>query len=130
MQLASRLAARRGFSTIGRFQLPAVVGEPFRHYPPGSEDASKLAAACAETRGEVIDIPCVVNGKEYFTGDVMTQTMPSDHGHVLANIHKATPEIIADAIKTAEANRLEWANMPFEHRMSIFRKAADLVAHK
>ena len=130
MQLASRLAARRGFSTIGRFQLPAVVGEPFRHYPPGSEDASKLAAACAETRGEVIDIPCVVNGKEYFTGDIMTQTMPSDHGHVLANIHKATPEIIADAIKTAEANRLEWANMPFEHRMSIFRKAADLVAHK
>ena len=75
---------RRSMSTIGRFRLPTIAGEPFRHYAPGSEDASDLAAACKKIRSEVIEIPCVVNGEEYFTGDTFEQTIPSDHGHVIA----------------------------------------------
>jgi len=60
----------------------------------------------------------------------MIQTMPSDHQHKLAIIHKATPEIIQTAINTAIEAKASWANMPFEHRAMIFRKAADLIAGK
>jgi 1-pyrroline-5-carboxylate dehydrogenase len=117
-------------STIGRFTLPAVVGEPFRHYPPGSDDAKNLAEACKNVRETMVEIPCIVDGHEYFTGDTFDQVMPSNHKHVLAKVHKATPEIINKAIEVAEKKRNEWANMPFPHRMQIFRKAADLIANK
>ena len=78
----------------------------------------------------MIDIPCCVGGKEIFTGDVSEQVMPSDHGHVLARFHKATPEVVQDAIKVSREAHLEWASTPFEHRAMVFKKAADLVAGK
>jgi hypothetical protein len=28
--------------------------------------------------------------------------MPSDHRHVLANVHKATPEVVAEAVRVAQ----------------------------
>ena len=120
----------REMSNIGRFTLPAAVGEPFRHYPPGSKDASDLAAVCKTMRGQTVEIPCVVNGKEYFTGNTFDQVMPSDHGVVLAKVHQATPDIIKDAIAVSNSARAEWAAMPIEHRLMIFRKAADQLADK
>lgn len=56
--------------------------------------------------------------------------MPSDHGHVLARFHKATPDIIQDAIRVSNEARQEWASIPFEHRAMVFKKAGDLVAGK
>jgi 1-pyrroline-5-carboxylate dehydrogenase len=56
--------------------------------------------------------------------------MPSDHGHVLARFHKATPEVIEEAIKVSQEAGKEWAAIPFEHRAMVFKKAGDLVAGK
>ena len=124
--------ARRALSSssIGRFKLPVAAGEAFRDYEPGSVDAEKLAAACAKVRERKIEIPCVVNGKEYYTGDTFEQVAPSDHGHVLATVHQASPDIVKEAIKTAASARKAWAEMDAVHRMMIFRKAADLIAGK
>ncbi len=119
---------RRYFSGMGRFKLPAPKGEPFRHYPPGSAEANELAAACRKVRSEVVEIPCIVNGKKYFTGDTFEQVVCSDHKHVLAKVHRATPEVVQEAIKASNSARKAWAAMPAEHRMMIFRKAADLLA--
>ena len=107
-----------------------VVGEPFKHYAPGSPERPLLEAALKRVKSEVVEIPCVVNGKEYFTGDTFFQTMPSNHGHKIAKVHRATPDVIKEAIATANSARREWAAMPFEHRAMIFRKAADLIAGK
>ena len=117
-------------SSIGRFKLPAATGEAFRDYEPGSVDAVKLAAACAKVRETKMDIPTVVNGKEFYTGDTFDQVAPSDHGQVLATVHQASPSIIKEAIETAATARKEWATMDAVHRMMIFRKAADLIAGK
>jgi len=119
---------RRGFSSIGRFRLPAPKGEPFRHYPSGSAEAKDLLAACKKIRGEVIEIPCVVDGKEYFTGDTFDQVICSDNKHVIAKVHRANAEVVAKAIEVSNSARSEWATLPAEHRMMIFRKAADLLA--
>lgn len=54
--------------------------------------------------------------------------MPSNHGHQLAKVHKATPVLIQEAIRVSQEARREWARMPLEHRSMIFRKAADLFA--
>lgn len=81
-------------------------------------------------KSEVVEVPCVVNGKEYYTGDTFFHTMPSDHGHKIAKVHRATPQLVQEAIKVANAARRDWATTPFEHRAQIFRKAADLNGGK
>jgi 1-pyrroline-5-carboxylate dehydrogenase len=118
----------RHFSSNARFVLPAFEGEAFRHYAPGSPEAVSLKAACERVRSQVVEIPCVVNGKEIFTGDVAEQVIPSDHGHVIARYHQATPEVVQEAIAVSNSARKEWENTPFEHRAAVFKKAADLIA--
>ena len=128
MLLRTTSSSIRRFSSNARFVLPAFEGEPFRHYAPGEPETVSLKAACDKVRSEVVDIPCVVNGKEIFTGDVTDQVIGCDHQHVIARFHKATPEVIKEAIDVSNSARRDWENMPFEHRAAIFKKAADLIA--
>eukprot|EP00341_Mesodinium_pulex_P000272 CAMPEP_0116900414 /NCGR_PEP_ID=MMETSP0467-20121206/8696_1 /TAXON_ID=283647 /ORGANISM="Mesodinium pulex, Strain SPMC105" /LENGTH=555 /DNA_ID=CAMNT_0004573637 /DNA_START=28 /DNA_END=1695 /DNA_ORIENTATION=- len=120
----------RNFSSNARYTLPPFANEPFLHYPKGSRERARLEAELTKVRSEVIEIPCCVGGEEIFTGDVQEQVVPSDHGHVLARFHKATPEVMQKAIKVSNEARKEWANVPFEHRAMVFKKAADLIADK
>ncbi len=99
----------RAFSNNARFTLPSVKGEPFLHYAPGSAERALLETACKATRAAHVEIPCVVNGKEYFTGDKQAQVMPSDHQVKLATFHRATPALIQEAIAVSNAARGEWA---------------------
>ncbi|CAM9178811.1 unnamed protein product [Ectocarpus fasciculatus] len=124
------LASRRFFSSSARFTLPPFMGEKMKNYAPGSSERHALEVALAATKSEVVDIPCVVNGKEYFTDNVQEQVMPSDHKHVLARFHKATPELIQEAIAVSQEARNEWAKMEFTHRAMVFQRAADLIAGK
>jgi 1-pyrroline-5-carboxylate dehydrogenase len=71
-----------------------------------------------------------VNGEQVFTGDVVEQTMPSDHQHVVARFHRASPDTVKTAITACADARDAWSNMPFVDRAAIFRKAADLIATK
>jgi 1-pyrroline-5-carboxylate dehydrogenase len=128
MLRATTTSVTRQFSSNARFVLPAFEGEPFRHYAPGTPEAVSLKAACEKIRSEVVEIPCVVNGKEIFTGVVADQVICSDHGKVIARYHKATPEVVQEAIEVSNSARKDWENMPFEHRAAIFKKAADLIA--
>lgn len=57
------------FASNGRFNLPPFTAEPFQHFPPGSKERELLAAECKKVRSEVVEIPCIVDGKEYFTGN-------------------------------------------------------------
>lgn len=122
--------ARRWLSSNGRFRLPAPKGETFLHYAPGSDERKALELALITVKNECVEIPCVVNGKDYYTGDVQSQCMPSQHAHKVANVHLASPQLIQEAISAAKEAKEKWANTPWEHRAMVFRKAADLLATK
>jgi 1-pyrroline-5-carboxylate dehydrogenase len=70
----------------------------------------------------------VIGGKEVRSGGRGKAVMPHDHGHVLADWHKASPEHAQQAIAAAAAARREWANWPWEERIGVFLKAAELLA--
>ncbi|KNC53189.1 1-pyrroline-5-carboxylate dehydrogenase [Thecamonas trahens ATCC 50062] len=120
----------RAYGSLGTFSLPKPPSEPMLNYAPGSPERAALAEALTEVSGEVVDIPCVVNGEEVYTGDVVEQVMPTRHSHVLARVHRASQETVQAAIDASLEARAEWAAMPAEARFAIFRKAADLVASK
>ena len=104
------------------------VNEPVRSYAPDSEERASLKAHLAGMAAEQIDIPIVIGGEDIRTGDLEKSVMPHDHRHVLAEYHKATPELVARAAKAALTAHKDWSRRTIEDRAAIFMKAADLLA--
>ena len=102
--------------------------EPVLGYAPGSPEREKLQTELNNQMNSVIEIPCIINGEEIFTGNTVTQVIPHNHGHVLANVHLAgKAEMEAACIAAVDAQK-EWINMGLEARCAIFEKCADMLA--
>lgn len=109
-------------------QVPVAVNEPVLNYAPGSPERESLKAAIRKMRGEVRDIPMYINGKEVRTGKTDSVRPPHDHQHVVGNYHVGEKEHVKQAIDAALNARQAWSDLSWEHRASIFLKAADLLA--
>jgi 1-pyrroline-5-carboxylate dehydrogenase len=120
------VSAESGFNAIR--QVPPPVNEPVKAYAPGSPERTELKARLQAMAAERIDIPLVIGGREVRSGEQGRAVMPHDHGHVLADWHKASAEHVTQAIEAALAARREWASWPWEDRLAVFLKAAELLA--
>ncbi|MCC6317049.1 MAG: L-glutamate gamma-semialdehyde dehydrogenase [Gemmatimonadaceae bacterium] len=117
-----------GFNGIRK--VPAPVNEPIRSYAPGSPERASLKARLDSMSRERVEIPIIIGGKEYRTGELGHAVMPHDHQHVLADYHKAKPEHARMAVEAAVAAQREWSQWPWEDRVAVFLKAAELLATK
>ncbi len=115
-------------SLAARRRVPAAVNEPIRSYAPGTPERASLKARLASMAGEHVDIPVIVNGKEYRTGDTAPVVMPHAHQHVLGTWHKATPDLVQQAIAASAAAREDWSRWGWEDRAAVFLRAAELLA--
>ena len=112
----------------GIFQPPTPHNEPVKGYVKGSNERAELEAELARQMGEVIEIPCIINGKEVWTNNVVEQVMPHNHGHVLARVHLAGEGEVQDAIQASLDAHKAWSTTPWEARGAIFLKAATMLA--
>lgn len=110
------------------FQEPK--NEPVRDYAPGSQDAILLAEAIQELKSEVRDIPMYINGEEVRTNKARKIFPPHELKHQIGKFYEGSATHVEDAIKAALAAKASWENMSWEHRASIFLKAAELLATK
>ncbi len=104
------------------------ANEPILGYAPGSAERATLYAELDRQMGEVVEIPCIINGKEVFTGTTTTQVIPHKHGHVLANVHLAGREEMEAACVAAVDAQQAWIELGLEGRCEIFERCADLLA--
>ncbi len=111
----------------GTRRVPPAVNEPVRAYAPGSAERASLQTRLEQMAAEVAEIPVVIGGRRIHTGHTGTVRMPCDHQHVLATYHKATPELVHEAIAAAAAARAEWASWRWEERAAVFLRAAELL---
>ena len=111
-----------------RRRVPVAVNEPIRSYAPGTPERAALKARLASMAGEHADIPVIVNGKEYRTGDTAPVVMPHAHQQVLGTWHKATPDLVQQAIEASAAARVEWSRWAWEDRAAVFLRAAELLS--
>src|SRR5262249_21110248 len=109
-------------------RVPQPVNEPNYSYAPGTPQRAELKARLRSMAAEKIEIPIVIGGKEIRTGRLEKSIMPHDHGHVLAEYHMAGPEHIHQAIAAAAAARRELAAWPWEDRVAVLLRAAELLA--
>jgi len=119
---------RSDYGFNGTRRVPPAVNEPVRAYAPGSPEKASLKARIDTMENERIEVPLVIGGKNVSTGDMGQAVMPHEHRHVLADWHKASPTHVTRAIEAAAAAREEWARWPWEDRVAIFLKAAELLA--
>ncbi|MCZ6835435.1 MAG: aldehyde dehydrogenase family protein, partial [Planctomycetota bacterium] len=108
--------------------IPVPENEPVLGFLPGSLERKTLNTELKRLGSEPIEIPLIIGGQEVRTGITVDAVVPHDHGHVLAKVHQAGPEEVAEAIRTSVEAQHDWSRMPYEARAAIFLKAADLLA--
>lgn len=112
----------------GIYQVPAAKNEPVLSYAPGSAEKAALKAALAEMRGKELDVPMYIGAEEVRTGKKVRMAPPHDHAHTLGHFHRGDASHVTKAIDAALAAKEAWENLSWEHRASIFLKAADLIS--
>ena len=114
----------------GYFYFPQPTNEPVLGYAPGSAEKKSLKAALAEAKAKTVDIPMYIGDKEVRTGNTSAIHPPHEIKHILGQFHTGTAAHVKDAIKAALKARDKWSAMSWEHRATIFLRAADLLAGK
>ena len=114
--------------SFGQFNVPAPVNEPVKEYRPGSPERETLMQALQAFRAQETDIPMYIGGKEVRTDRKLRVSPPHDHQHTLGYFHEGDAEHVKQAIEAALHAKEAWANLSWEHRASIFLKAAELIA--
>ncbi|MFV0269802.1 MAG: L-glutamate gamma-semialdehyde dehydrogenase [Draconibacterium sp.] len=112
----------------GIFNVPVAKNEPVLSYAPGSPERKELQAKLAELRAQEIDQPMIIGGKEVYTDRKVRMCPPHDIKHTLGYFNQGDASHVEMAIDAALVAREKWANMSWQHRASVFLKAADLLA--
>ncbi|MHB8259933.1 MAG: L-glutamate gamma-semialdehyde dehydrogenase [Bacteroidia bacterium] len=112
----------------GIFKVPAPINEPIKNYASKSVERLELQAMLKNLRSKELDIPMYIGGKEVRGNDKVRLAPPHDHKHTLGHFHKSNKEHVKQAIDAALEAKEKWSNLSWEHRASIFLKAAELIA--
>jgi len=112
----------------GFFNVPPAINEPILSYAPGSPEKEELQAALKEARSKEIDVPMYIGSELVTTDNKKPMSPPHDHKHILGHFSEGDASHVNQAIDAAMEAKEDWANMGWEHRASIFLKAAELIA--
>jgi 1-pyrroline-5-carboxylate dehydrogenase len=115
-------------SAPGLFRPPSPYNEPIRSYAPGSPERESLRQRVAGMQGERLDIPCIIGGQDIRTGRLTQAVVPHLKEHVLADVHQAAAAEVERAIAAAGEAWHDWSRTPWEDRVAIFLRAAELLS--
>jgi len=111
-------------------KVPFPVNEPILSYKKGSSERALLQTKLTAMGSGFEDIPIIIGGKEIRTGNTEQITAPHDHSKKLGIYHKAGTAEVKMAIEASLKAKKEWAEVPWEQRISVFLKAAELLSGK
>ncbi|HTF20423.1 MAG TPA: L-glutamate gamma-semialdehyde dehydrogenase [Chryseolinea sp.] len=112
----------------GIYHIPYPKNEPVLSYGPGTKERAALRLALEAARGVTADIPMYIGGEEVRSGNKIALRPPHDHQHVLGYFHEGDAGHVEQAVQAALNAKPLWDDLSWEHRASIFLKAADLLA--
>ena len=112
----------------GIYNVPYPINETVLSYGPGTPEREELKAKYKEMFNSTIDVPMYIGSEEVRTEKKVSMSPPHDHQHVIGHFNFGTKKHVKNAIDAAIEAKEAWSNMPWEHRVSIFLKAADLLA--
>ncbi|MCM0604668.1 MAG: L-glutamate gamma-semialdehyde dehydrogenase [Xanthomonadaceae bacterium] len=110
--------------------IPQPKNEPIYSYDKNDPFKAKLKDELSIQSKNIIEIPCIIGGKEVFTSTKKLVRMPHSHGVILAEFHWAGEKELLQAAEAALKAKRSWENISWNKRAEIFLKAADLLAGK
>ena len=110
------------------FNTPEPINETVLSYAPGTPERESLQEALAKARAQQVEIPMYIGDQIVHTDTKIRLAPPHDHQHTLGYAFEGNSTHVEAAIEAALEARGDWASMPWEHRASVFLKAADLLA--
>ena len=111
-----------------KFNLSLPSNEPIKSYAPGTPERKDIKAKLKKLKTRQIEIPVIIGGKEVKTGNMGKCILPHDHETVIGTYHKAGEKEVQEAIEASLMARRQWAEMDWQSRVSIFLRAADILA--
>ena len=112
----------------GFFNVPIASCEPVKSYAAGTPEREEVLAEYNKMYDSTIDIPMYIGSDEVYTNDKRNLCPPHEHKHVVGTSNYGGAKEVQQAIDAAMEAREKWSKMSWEHRASIFLKAADLLA--
>lgn len=113
----------------GLYQIPYPENEPVRGYAPGSEELESLLETYNEMYNQApIDMPMYIGSEKVRTNNKIAMNPPHEHAKVLGHFNYGDASHVQAAIDAALEAKDAWSSLPWEHRASIFMKAAELLA--
>ena len=107
---------------------PSPRNEPVLGFAPGSPERAALTARLTTMAAERLDVPCIIGGREVRTGRTAPAIVPHDHGHVLADVHMGGAAEVDAAVAASREAWHDWSRTPWEDRLAVFLRAAELLA--
>ena len=109
-----------------------MINQPNRQtiksYAPNSKERIEVINEYEKMYNSQIDIPMYIGDQEVYTNNKINIKPPHDHQHIIGTFNYGNKNDVKIAIKQALKAREKWSQMSWEHRASIFLKAADLLA--
>lgn len=121
----------RGLASI--VELPklkdfGVQNEPVLGYRAGSHERGELADELKRTSAVTEEVPIVIGDQNIKDGEPKFQVMPHNHGRKIAKYYYASEKTIQKAISVSVEAQARWDRTPYEERVRIWERAADLMA--
>ena len=112
----------------GIYSVPKAYNEVVKSYAPGTKEREEVLKEYKAMYNSTVDIPLYIGQEEVRTGNTKPLFPPYDHQHNLGQYHLADKPLVEKAIASALEARTKWSALSWEHRASIFLKAAELLA--
>ena len=109
------------------FNVPVPRNEAVKSYAPGSAERIELKAQLAAYKSTTVDIPMIIDGKEVFSDTKVSIHPPHETNHLLGHFSRGNAQHVQAAIDAALKAKSAWENTSWEHRASVFLKAAELL---
>lgn len=112
----------------GNYNLPIAKNEAIKTHAPGTPEREELKQKLTELKETEVEIPMVIGGKNITTDQKVRIFPPHEIAHTLGYYYQGGKEHVNAAINAALEAKPRWENLSWQHRASIFLKAADLLA--
>ncbi|MGC8610028.1 MAG: L-glutamate gamma-semialdehyde dehydrogenase [Thermoplasmata archaeon] len=113
-----------------KYEIPYPSNEPILNFAKNSPEREKVKKEMDKILDSFLEVPLIIGGKEIKTEDEVKITLPHDKNKVIGVYYKAGKEEADMSIEEALKAREKWVEMPWEQRLSIFLKAAELLSKK
>lgn len=112
----------------GVFTPPPPTNEPVLSYAPDSYEKEQVKTTLVEMADANKEVTIRIGDESITTGDLGDIRMPHDHNNPIGHFHKANDEVVDKAIAAALEARHDWSRTPWQDRIAIFLRAAELIS--